>query len=118
MTITQYTLPELLELLDVTPRQLAKAADISEGAVYRNLDMSPDGLKTHDTTANAIAAALGVNKHEIRWPRGTSQVGRNAGDHTVTRDTTCQQQKMVPRTELCSTCFTTLPKVGTCGYCT
>lgn len=118
MTITQYTLPELLELLDVTPKQLAETADIDEGTVRHNLDQSPDGLKTHVTTATAIANALGVHRNEIIWPRGTSENGRNAGHHTVSIESNCRQPRSSQRTDVCRTCFTALPKVGICDYCT
>jgi len=110
------TLPEWLDVLNVTPGQLAKSAGLSKTTVRRNLDMSDDGLKTHLSTLHALATALGISTRQIRLPRGTSQTGRNAGDYTVPNsDVVPYASQSVHR--LCPSCFIELPATNICDDC-
>ena len=119
ITTTHYTLAELLELFGVNAQWLIKESELHPETVRRALDDSPEGLKTHVTSAFAMANAFGLTPDEIKWPRGLCENGRTAhsgGTYTETTTVTITVKKTV-HYDICPKHRLELSATGTCGDC-
>ena len=120
-TTQKYTVAEALEILEKTPQWLIDETELSPGVVYRTLDDSPIGLKTHITSAEVIANALGLEVEDVRWHRGLSNTGRNAlsGGVIVERTTVTKVtvEREVTYQMVCRACNLVMPATGVCEDC-
>lgn len=81
---TTMTLPKVLQTLEVDIKWLANETGLSYDVVRRAV--MGGKKKTHVTSAQAIATALGMELYEIDWPCGLTNKGRHAytgGTYTV-----------------------------------
>lgn len=71
---TIHSLKEAMEILEVTPEQLAEMADVSITSVIRATEGSDH--RTNEEIAYRIADALGMRMDELTWRNGLTQLGR------------------------------------------
>lgn len=119
ITTIKITVAEALEVLEKSAEWLIDETMLSPGVVYRTLDSSPTGLKTHITSALAIAAALGLEVSDIHWHRGLSNIGRNALSGTILTEKTTVTKTVTVEHEVtyhivCPSCFIEMPATGIC----
>ncbi len=108
---TRITVAEALDILGMTAVELARKAGLNTATVRSA--MIPGGrFKTNDTSAAAIADALGLDVDEIEWANGTSHLGRNAqtGVPIATRTRRLD-------VDMCDVHFVTLPANKVCDMC-
>lgn len=104
-----FTIQEALDILEKSKHWLVKHSGLSAGCIDRAMDDSPCGLKTHVTSAAAIADALGLKTEDIRWPRGLSETGRNA--HTGSSNVI----QLKKQADICDICNLEVPVIGVCA---
>ena len=91
--------------------ELAARADVHENVIRRAIAENP--LKTHITSASAIAAALSVTVEDIRWINGLSTMGRAAHSGSPILN-----PNRPSHATTCPVHFTLLPSSGVCDDCT
>lgn len=99
---------------NLTVAELAQLAGISTSTIY-NVERGITGHPVTYDAADALAKALDRSRVEIYWPVGLTT--RNAvlvGTHPTHKG----KDNGNLRSNLCSGCFTKLPRTGTCAYCT
>ena len=119
----KYTLKEAREILGFSKKKLSEDSGISMAAI--SAIEGGGAYKTSEGVALALSEALALEVYEIDWPRGLSHLGRPAKTGkpigmsvkrvftiTVTEEVTVTSDR-----PLCSTCFTELPAVARCDYC-
>ncbi len=101
----QHTVRELMTQQGISITTLAKRA----GVAYSTAKHAADGgiFASNESTADAIARALGVKTSDIRWPKTPSTLGKPAGTTQVTARTA--------KAKVCPRCHTEVP-IGT-GVC-
>jgi len=107
---TTVTIAEALDALGWTASHLAAKAGLDVGTVMRA--MIPNlRATTNDTSADAIAAALGLNTRDIEWANGVSTVGRRA----ATGVPIARRSHYLE--EVCPEHYITLPNSKVCDMC-
>lgn len=102
-----YPLPEVLDLLDVSIKQLTSETGLNHSVVRRAV--MGGKVKTHITSAQLIAKALGMEVYEIEWPCGLTDTGRQAltgGSYT---------KHVEQSASFCSGCGIQLPLSNICS---
>jgi DNA-binding XRE family transcriptional regulator len=121
-TQQKYTLKEARSILGLSKRELSRESGISLSAI--NSIENGGKFRTNNGVALALAEALGMEVHEIKWPRGRSDLGRPAltgKPITVKRTFTITVTEEIVITSehpLCPKHFTVLPAgTGVCDFC-
>ena len=106
---TKLTIDDALHIMGWSVYRLAKKAGLHYATVARA--MTPNGVyKTNETSASAIATALGVKVDDITWPNGTSINGRPAASGGSMsgpphHDALCPVHSIVlPASKVCDMC--------------
>jgi len=111
-TLTKVTIAEALDIMGWTAHGLAVRANVHTATVMRA--MIPGGkFKTNDTSAAAIAGALGLRVEEIIWANGTSILGRPAESGVSLSATTSRSCAE----EMCHVHNLVLPASKVCDMC-
>jgi DNA-binding XRE family transcriptional regulator len=117
----KYTLKEARTLLGLSKRELSKESGISLNAI--NAIENGGAYKTNEGVALALAEALALEVHEIKWPRGLSHLGRppeTGKPITVSRTITLSLTEEITISSdqsLCPRHFIVLPANGQCDFC-
>jgi DNA-binding XRE family transcriptional regulator len=121
-TEQKYTLKEARTLLGMSKRDLSKASGISLSAI--NSIENGGKFQTNNGVALALAEALALEVHEIKWPRGRSDLGRPAKTGkpiTIRRTFTISVTEEITidsEHPLCPRHFMVLPTgTGVCDFC-
>ena len=116
----QYTLKEACEILEVSPKELAKMTDLNPGTIKDALDHGK--FNKNVVTAQLITGALGMEMHEIKWLKGVSGDGRPplTGKSTIKKAVSAiaATAEHVTRHVFCFRCRLQLPLTTLqCDYC-
>lgn len=109
------TIAEALDIMGMTANQLAHEAGVNVRTVMRAMvpgEVGGNKFSTNYTCAEAIAAALGLHVHEIKWANGISYVGRPT---QTGRPVSASHHHL--QDELCPQHFLVLSASGQCGMC-
>jgi hypothetical protein len=100
-------LREVLDILEVSIHQLTESTQLNHSVVRRAV--MGGTIKTHISSAQLIAKALGMETYEIEWPCGLTDKGREAlsgGSYT---------KHVKNSVSFCSNCTLQLPSSNICS---
>jgi len=108
--VTVVAISDALDALRWTVSDLALKAGVDTNTVLRA--MTPGGkASTNNTSAEAIAAALGLTVSQVLWPNGTTNRGRPAATGVPVARTAQYHE------DVCPVHYITLPTSKLCDMC-